>query len=248
MTGSYNSTPRFAAPHLDDAELVRLLDREHSPDERAHWEAHVAACAQCTAEVDRLRDDADVVRGWLERAAFEQPLPHVHASVQVTRVRPVPAPWLRAAAMIALIALPVTAVAAIPPLRDWLIAAIEDLRGTTDVDVVTPARQAAEPVAVDVIHFAVAPGSFTVQLDAAQPAGTLRIAYGQDATGALDDPGVEAVFSETLLRVRNTVASDRSYTLRVPLSVTSVTVRIGTRTIAVLDAAALRTGRELAVR
>jgi hypothetical protein len=243
MTGSLYSTS-----HLDDAELVRLLDREHSPDERAHWEAHVAACTHCTAEVDRLRADADVVRGWLDRAAFEQPLPHLVERAVERSTRVAPAPWLRAAAMIALIALPVTAVAAIPPLRAWLIAAIEDLRGTADVDVATPARQAAEPVAVDVIHFAVAPGSFTVQLDAAQPAGTLRITYGQDATGALDDPGVEAVFSETLLRVRNTVASDRSYTLRVPLSVTSVTVRIGTRTIAVLDAAALRTGRELPVR
>lgn len=240
MTTSMNSTP-----HLDDAELVRLLDREHSPDEQARWGAHVAACAHCAAGIDLLRADADVVRVWLERAAFETALPP-HAT-RHDRSRAHATPWLRAAAVIALVALPVTTIAAIPTLRAWVVATIAELRGSDDV--ATTAQSAAEPVAdVDRIRFVPATGNFTVQFDAAQAAGTLRIVYSVDASAELDRDGTEAIVSESMLRLRNTAASARSYVLQVPHAVTSVTVRIGSRTIAVLEADALRTGTELPVR
>ena len=240
MTTSMNSTP-----HLDDAELVRLLDGEHSPDERARWEAHVAECAHCTAGMDERRADANVVRAWLARAAFEAaPL---RPAVRARRPRASAALLLRAAAVIALVVLPATAIAALPALRAWVVATIEELRGDDDV-IGTRSGATVEPMDVDRIRFVPAAGNFTVQLDAAQEVGTLRVAHGSGGAAVLDRVGTEAIVSESMLRLRNTAASARSYVFQVPLSVTSVTVRIGARTVAVLDTDALRVGTELPVR
>jgi anti-sigma factor RsiW len=237
-------TSMNATPHLDDAALVRLLDGEHSPDERARWDAHLVACARCTGEVDRLRADEAIVRVWLERAAFEVALPR--GSTRITVPRAAATPWLRVAAVIALLALPVTAIAAIPTLRAWVVAAIAEWRDDDDTGVT--ATQAANADAVDHVgraYFVPAAGRFTVELAAAQTAGTLRIAHGTGESVVFDQDGTDAVFSESMLRIRNTPEAARSYVLQVPLTVTSVRVRIAARTIAVLDANALRAGAEL---
>jgi anti-sigma factor RsiW len=240
MTTSMHSTP-----HLDDAELARLLDNEHSPDEAERWDAHVAACAHCQGEIDRLRADAGVVRVWLERAAFEEAPPH--DAVRPGMRRSPSTPWLRAAAVSALIALPVTAIAAIPTLRAWVVAAIAELRAGDDA-ATTMSQRAPNATIGDRIRFVPAAGSFAVQLDAEQEVGTLRVAHGTDTLAVLDRDGTPTVVSESTLRIRNTAASARSYVLQLPLTVTSVTVRIGARTIAELDTSALRTGTELPLR
>jgi anti-sigma factor RsiW len=241
MIHSTNSTP-----HLDDAEIVRLLDREHSPSERAHWENHVAACAQCTAEIDRMRADADVVRGWLERAAFELPASPAHtARTRSSRMRP--APWLRAAAVIAFVVLPVAAIAAIPSLRAWVVDTFVALDRVDD-STATASSSVTQAPAGQRIGFIPVPGSFTVRLDAAQTVGMLRVAYSEDAAAELESDGIEAVVAESWLRLRNTAASEGSYALRVPRTVTTVTVRIGPRTIAVLHDDDLRAGKDVPVR
>jgi anti-sigma factor RsiW len=244
------TTYMSSIPHLDDAELVRLLDYEHAPDERARWEAHIEACARCAGAVDRLQADAAVVRVWLERAAFEQPAPRqpaLHGGTGARVRRRHAKQWLRAAAVLALVAMPVTAIAAIPTLRAWVVAAFGDLRRDEVADLAPGAATDAVSSA-DRIRFVPAAGNFTVQLDAEQAAGTLRVAHGSDATALLDRAGTGAVVSESTLRIRNTPDAALSYVLHVPVAVTSVTVRIGTRTIAVLDAGALRAGTDIPIR
>jgi hypothetical protein len=290
-----------SAPHLNPAELAQLLDGEHAPAERARWDAHIAGCARCSRRIDGLRADAGVVREWLERAAFEEALPHgvpalhtpqeagdvgsatlasepsparaatgagsarvarssgagsagvapsgaARAGHGTTRVRGLrlPAwrsmsPLLRAAAVIMLIAAPV---AAVPSLRAWF----------ADTFLTEPAERAASGFAAPaadpgaaVVRFQPEP-AYVVEFAAAQQSGALRIARG-DRTEAVfqiqGDVGAGPVISAASLQVRNTSASTASYLLELPATVSSLTVRIGGRTVAVLDAAALHAGTQI---
>jgi anti-sigma factor RsiW len=281
-----STSARRETPHLRDSDLVRLIDGEPAPAERPRWDSHLASCARCRGQVERLRSDAEVVRAWIGRAAFEAALPQraflppdpaLAANAAGTPAatpaapRPVPPraaaaertldgharrrarsawqvapPWLRAAAVLVLVAAPV---AAIPGLRGWVTDTIAELRPDVALE------RAAEPAAAGAydaaIRFAPARGSFSVQFDAAQHGGTLRVGRTDGAEAVLEIHGPAGdvpVVSAAALRISNTPQSSASYVLQVPAAVTSVTVRVGTRTVAVFDAAALRAGVELPVK
>jgi hypothetical protein len=59
------------AAHLDDADLLRLMDGEQAPDHKPGLAAHVIGCARCADAAATLQRDAATVRAWLELAAFE---------------------------------------------------------------------------------------------------------------------------------------------------------------------------------
>jgi hypothetical protein len=273
-----NGSSAGAARHLDDAVLLRLLDGEHSPGEDYARDAHVGACTRCAAALAQLRDDAATVRGWLERAAFEDALPpatalpHGHPLAQAPAHGPSEhdgevrrgtdhhgrsgvsrsarswhdtAPWLRAAAILLLIAAPV---AAIPAVREFVTGAIAELRG--DPQVVAPAS-APITTAPSIIRFQPAGGEFLVRIDAAQAAGTLRIlpAPGREAVLQLHDGGVAGpVIAADAVHLRNAAAATDSYVLYLPPTVTRVTVLIAGRTVAVLPATALTVAVEVPLR
>jgi anti-sigma factor RsiW len=259
-----------SAAHLRDAELMRLLDGEETATERARSASHVAMCPRCARAAERLRADAATVRGWLDRAGFEDALPHVtgvgadaapilvpgvhRSDVVAVRVAPArasaaargwrnAAPWLRAAAVIALLATPV---AAVPSVRERIVDAIGELRGSRPAAV--PATREA---AAATVWFEPAAGAFTVLIDAPQATGTLRVgeASGEEAVLQIGgDAGAGPVVSASTLHIRNLPGTRASYVLRVPSGVTSVTIRIGDRIAAVLDESAVRSGAELQVR
>jgi hypothetical protein len=272
-----NGSSAGAARHLDDAVLLRLLDGEHSPGEDYAWDAHVRACTRCAEALAKLRDDAATVRGWLDRAAFEDALPpaaalpHGHplahgpahgpaehaggvrgidhhgrsGAPRSTRSWHDTAPWLRAAAILLLIAAPL---AAIPAVREFVTGAITELRG--DPQVVAPAS-APITTAPSIIRFQPAGGEFLVRIDAAQAAGTLRIlpAPGREAVLQLDDGGVAGpVIAADAVHLRNTAAATESYILYLPPTVTRVTVLVAGRTVAVLPAATLTSAVEVPLR
>jgi hypothetical protein len=285
--------------HLDDADIVRLLDGEPSPGERSRMDAHIATCDQCAAAIASLLVDAATVRGWLQRAAFEEALPDagppgyadagavadvdvdvdanaaVGAHAAVPRQPPappgpvapgapprrtarpprrtaVPAWLLRAAAIIVVVAAPV---AAIPTLRDAVIAAIPGTGGDAPAGSAAfraaPAAPAAPAAAhAGVIRFEPAAGEFVVRIEAAQAVGTLRIvrADGPEAVLRLSDGSVGAVVAAAAVHIHNTPGDVGGYTLDVPATVTRVLVFVaGTRT-AVVTGGDLAAGRELPVR
>jgi hypothetical protein len=272
-----NGSSAGAARHLDDAVLLRLLDGEHSPGEDYARDAHVGACTRCAAALAQLRDDAATVRGWLERAAFEDALPpaaalpHGHPLAQAPAHGPSElaggvrgtdrhgrggaprsarswhdtAPWLRAAAILLLIAAPV---AAIPAVREFVTGAITDLRGAPQVEAPASAPITTAP---SIIRFQPAGGEFLVRIDAAQAAGTLRIvpAPGREAVLQLHDGGVAGpVIAADAVHLRNAAAATDSYVLYLPPTVTRVTVLIAGRTVAVLPATALTAAVEVPLR
>jgi hypothetical protein len=273
-----NGSSAGAAAHLDDGVLVQLLDGEQCAGEQKRWSAHVAECARCAAALAQLRDDAATVRGWLDRAAFEDALPPAAVTVHGAAVVPahaglqadcaVPdrtgswgsvdrtmpraprrwqdtAPWLRAAAILLLIAAPV---AAIPAVREYVTGAIAELRGVPHHTI--PASQPVRS-APSTIRFQPAGGEFLVRVDAAQATGTLRIlpAAGREAVLVIDDGGVAGpVIAADAVHLRNAAAATGSYVLYLPPTVTRVTVLIGGRTAAVLPASSLTAVVELPLR
>jgi anti-sigma factor RsiW len=245
--------------HLRDADLMRLLDGEESPLERTRNAAHLAACARCAAEAQRLGADAATVRGWLDRAEFESLLPATaaaaadHSAGSDARRSPRPPvsvgpAWLKAAAVLLFIAAPV---AAIPALRERIVAAFADPTPAAAPATPTGAEAAALASTAATIRFEPAPGVFSVSIDAAQADGTLRVqrSAGEHAVLTTDGAvGAGPVVSATALHIRNDPASSATYSLHVPAGVNVLVVHIGGRLAASLDATALSAGVELPVR
>jgi hypothetical protein len=244
--------------HLADDELLRFIDGEDDPLQ-PDWAEHVSSCARCSQEVQLLRGSAGVVREWLDRAAFEDALPprlHVGAahsarrdSTAARRDAPAPrrarqsvAPWLRAAAVLVLLASPV---AAIPALRQWLVGAVTELRDNPDMmPAALPQERSAAPGS-SAIRFVPVAGTFAVDLDAVQTAGVLVIRHGTGNEAVLQQTGtgeVEPVISATSLRVRNESGSTASFHLQLPVTVNRVVVRVAGAHIRTVDAAALAAG------
>jgi hypothetical protein len=250
------------APHLGDGELLRLLDRADEDGQLAQWETHIAGCERCAREVALLRDDAGNVRDWLGRAAFEDDLPAVRPSVRrngaavrrpvasdswpPARSRPALAPWLRVAALLALLAAPL---AAVPAVREWVAQALGATAGTPAA---TPesANPSAQTATGTPIHFAPAGPQLDIRIDAAQSRGELVVRRGSGGEARFEAAGAiaaGAVVSATGVTIRN-VAGDRgSYLLEVPAHVNRVTVQVGSRRV-VLDAASIERGTSVPLR
>ena len=250
-------------PHLTDADVVRHLDREGDDAERVRREAHLERCADCAARVGLFRGRSETVAAWLSRADHD-PRPASAADVLAaaasgegasapvitgpgvagrTILRPssAAAPWLRAAAIVLLVAAPL---AALPPVRAWVAerVGLSDEPGTTAVTA-APAVTADQPV----IRFTPAPGVFTVRAGE-HPAGaslTLGRADGDDAVlrgaGDAGDPLRAPVVSDDALRLP---AADVAvaYTLLLPASVDEVRLVLDGGAVRI-PAAALDAGR-----
>jgi hypothetical protein len=236
--------------HLGDAEIMRLLDGD-DPDEAARSELHALSCGHCADQVAALRKDAATVRAWLDRAAFEEEVlrgPHLPAPAQTPsrgRRARAAAPWLRAAAVLLLLAAPV---AAVPALRQLLADTIADLRGGDRAGVEAVTATAGNGTTV---RFVPDGGDFVVRFDEPQSAGSLRLGYSasdEAVLRVLGDAGEGPVVSAQSVHVRNTTGSAASYLLEVPPAITRLRIQIAGRMTVVLDAAELRAGVELPVR
>jgi|GEM_PF-1398604 len=132
-------------PHLEDGELLCLLDGEAEAVARGDAEAHLEACAACRGRMERFRTRRERLASLLASADFSPPVPmtppstvllseagptageaataRAGAKVIPLRGRPAPAgrrvdrPWLRAAAAVLLLA---AAVAVATPARAWI--------------------------------------------------------------------------------------------------------------------------------
>lgn len=222
-----------AMAHLSDADLVRHLDLEGEAAERARREEHVRSCDECAARVRLLGVRSETIASWLERT--DPPLPAGSAPEAWAAGRAAPAgaerartdalrPWLRAAAIILLIAAPL---AALQPVREWVV----ERMGLAE-ETAAPAMSAAEAADPSVIRFTPAPGLFTVRI--AEPAAGAILAIGrtggEEAVLRGASGGEAPVVSEAALRLAGGAsATSRLYDLRVPAVVEEVRVIVGSR-------------------
>lgn len=219
-------------PHLSDGEVVRYIDGDAPSGDSRRWRDHVEGCPRCAGAARSLDDDSRLVSEWLARASFEdhgsEDEAEGHRERVGRRVAPVGlAPWLRAAAILALLAAPV---AAIPGLRVWLV---ERVVGEAEVAAPETTRSAAadEPT---VIRFVPAAGELVVRF-AAGSEGSITIDRAVDVEAVLTVVGgePEALVSPTRLQITN--RDPARYHLGLPATTTGLWIRVGDRAVAVSE-------------
>lgn len=131
-------------------------------------------------------------------------------------------PWLKAAAILVLVAAPV---AAFPGVRAWVV---EQVAGPS-----APPEAGAEAVTGEpmVLRFTPEPGDFVVRFER-DAAGTITLDRSTDARAELRalDGDPETVVAASSLEIRN---AGGDYTLRLPAAITGVWVMVGERGVAV---------------
>jgi hypothetical protein len=221
--------------HLTQADLVQLLDGEGEDLARARWQGHLDQCAQCRGEADGLRADSEAVTRWLRAADFEERRPGRSASApdaaaSKPRLGPAVGTWLKAAAVVLLVAAPAVA---IPSVRGWVAERVG--LGPETAPALTGMRAAAES-APSAIRFVPAPAEFTLVLTSPQASGTIFLGRteGEEAILELTEPGqAEAVVSASSVRIENSPSATGDYALRLPRSVGSLRVDLGGRDLLV---------------
>ncbi len=208
----------MSAGHLNDGELIRLLDGECSAEEQARIAGHLAMCPACAQGQEVLHRLASAVTAAL-----------VSGDELVRSVRTPRRTWrlgaVRAAAVLLAVSVGVAA-ANVPPVRAWLSARWTGLRGLVRPRA-TPGTEAPRSTTV---RFVPTTRVFTIELVARQDRGVLTIDVSADtiasATVTSGGRGEELVVLPEGLRIVNRPDDKSSYEVRLPGPVTQVTVRI----------------------
>ena len=247
-------TTHSSSLHLESDALQRLLDHDGDASEREYARAHIGACASCAAELELLERQAALVNEWLRRAAFEDSTSNVVRHDAATTAIPHwrftkrrvsnsvwNRGWLQAAAVLVLLGTPVAASSTV---RGWIAERIGLRDAEPVVEVIADPVPNAEPQ-LGVIRFAPAGGSFDVAFASLQQAGTLEVVAADGSEAVLEISGAVGagpVVSENALRINNDRTATANYILRVPATVTRVTVRMPGRAIQNIEAMELRQG------
>ena len=213
--------------HVEDGDLMRLLDTECSDEEDRMLRMHLAACAECKRRHDRIARLADRFAALLFQ--LEEPVPG--DTTRVPEIRKAQTqlhvtPWwsrrvIRVAAVVALI---LAAAAAITPARAWVIDALRSLLGT-DSSALAPQQTPGS-----LVSFVPSGGEFLVEFLQMQSAGVLMVYV--DTTDAASarmigrDAGEGFLVQRAGITIRNTRASEVSYELRLPRTCEAFEVRI----------------------
>jgi hypothetical protein len=215
----------FSPPHLDDPDLIRILD--HEPGQPAdHAKAHVGECTTCAERLRVLEARTAAFSSLLERSKPALPAPPHDLWQRIARqTARVPARrrhWLstgllRAAALAGLL---VTGALIAEPSRQWII----DRFSTTDttIDPTQPIDQ-FEPVAA-AAGFVPRSGTILIRIDSRQQDGTITLHFEEraDVMGEVitDDPDADLlVLPPDGFHVRNEQGDTWSFRFRVPLGV-----------------------------
>lgn len=264
------SNPAAGPVHLEDSDLLALVDEEFAPMERDVRLAHVARCGDCAARLQTLR---------LRTANFSRLLsdvelpddfvfPRLPEPSRATPVIPMEtrrrgwthSAWLRAAVIAAVVIIPFATVA---PLRAWVADVWSDVREMFggDGDAAAPAAAptppaggtapaAGEPATGATVFFTPAAGRFVLVVSERQGAGTLTLGRAGGAEGSAEVIGGATetpLVSEAGLRILNAPESTASYRVLLPPAITSVRVRIGNAPPVEVTASDLADGRVIEV-
>lgn len=231
---------------LEDAGSDELEDTGSGRD-RAELVRHLEACRPCAEALEALERDSQLIHQYLGAADFEdggRPLSldagrrrEARAERDArtgearrwgARARPdggrrFASSWLKAAAIIILVAGPL---AAFPDVRSWVVERVAGPAETSVADV--PAD------APTLLRFTPNPGNFVVRFPAgASGAITLERSDGTEAELRATGGDPETVVSASSLEIRN--IDEGRYRLRLPATVTGAWVVVGERTVSVDD-------------
>lgn len=268
------SNPTAETRHLDESDLLHLVDGDLPPMERDVYLLHVARCEACAEQLQTLRRRTSNLSALL--AGVELPDDFVYPRMPerprapAATVHPLllqrggwmRSGWARAAAVLLLLALPFVGVA---PLRAWAMdqlgAAWSELRGLFGGEADAPAPPppatttpapaapaAPAETAGSTLFFTPSGARFALTIAAAQAGGSLTVGRAEGAEGSVEVTGgtrETPIVSESSVRIENDAASTASYRVLLPPSVRTLTVRVGSAPAVTLDADALAAGRTI---
>ncbi len=213
--------------HLEDGALIRFIDGEASAQERTGVEMHTVDCPACAARLAELRR-LSVSLSAAFTAADVSPRRFVYPPV-LRRSRRSRIPLSAAAAAILLVV--ATIAAAAPPVRAWIRARWFELRGGSSQQQGS-APQTPPNARHTTVRFVPRDAAFTIELTAPQSGGVLTVDVSEDtiATAVLSDGsagGEELVVMPMGLKIVNHQSTVASYVVRLPRTITEVTVHVG---------------------
>ena len=213
--------------HSEDGALIRFIDGEANAQERTAVETHTVDCPACATRLAELRRLSASLSAAFT-AADVSPRRFVYPAV-LRRSRRSRIPLTAAAAAVLLVV--ATIAVAAPPVRAWIRARWVELRGATSQQRGSPppTPQNARPTTV---RFVPRDASFTIELTGRQSGGVLTVDVSEDtiATAVLSGrsgEGEELVVLPMGLKIVNHTNTVASYVVRLPRTVTEVTVHVG---------------------
>jgi hypothetical protein len=219
-----NDTPD---PGMDDGLLVRYLDGELDATERQRLDAAIAHDVALAQRLVTLRHRSGTLRSLLQQTDVPFDAPGVRSIETARSVSNTPRRWLRAAAILLLLG---GAVAAVPPLRAWVVTQVQRVTGALpDME---PPPTASEPLDRFATSFTTSASTIDIEITSAQAGGRLivRIEDVESASAEVRRPrdegeGVTWLPTGTL-RITSAPASTAEYDIVVPRAVDSVRVRL----------------------
>lgn len=243
------TTREIADRHLDDGELVRLLDGEAEAAERAMILRHLAGCDVCESRRARLEFRSESLTTLLAETAAAIPAPPRPLQPPLPSRRPVlGSAWLRAAAAVLALGIGLAA----SPARAWLIegwhrvaTAIAAMEASSDA----PHEATPDTAAGTGVIFDAPMDELIIEIENPQAGGTLTlhvaeagpvrasVTHGASDEGFLVLPGV--------LTIQNSPTSVADYHVTVPASLGRVRVTNAGRALGTLDPQATALGTEI---
>lgn len=231
--------------HLSDRELELVCDGETLGDGEDFAHRHLASCAACARALDDLRwEDASHAH---ELTLLDHAVPRVSVEALMARARTRPRRRTGLlAASVGFLVIAGTAAAALPgsPVRAYVERFLASDRApsmTPPTRVAGPPSQPGAPQAPAGVAFVPGRG-VDISFDAPQDAGTLRLSTMPGSSVRITHRGGAAAYRLTAdgVSVGNT-GSSADFELVVPVSVSRVRVRVGTRTVFDKEGATIRT-------
>ena len=232
--------------HMEDGDVIRLLDGECSQQEARLFRTHLHQCDDCLRKMDELRQLSQDLSSALQLAdAPPKPRDSSPPEVVGTILPPVPhrhwTRWrvTRAAAALVILAAALSAT----PARAWLAERWDSLKSLV---VGAPGEQPeVAPAPIEprelgsVITFTPAGPEFTLWIVHLQAEGTLYLTVDPTASASAGviggDGSEEIVVLPDGFQIRNAATSTASYEVRLPNHLETLEVRIGDRTELRLD-------------
>jgi hypothetical protein len=246
--------------HIEDGDIIRLLDGECVPDEERLIREHLLECVRCRREADELErlsrgfglllQRADVIPATTDgtnKRGEETAVTHT-LKPRWTRIR-----VLKAAAAVALV---ITAIG-VSPARAWLVdgwQAIRSLFSEESAAPIQPPSPSETATAPAVVTFTPRGPAFTIDVSSAQVTGKVSLAIDSGPLASArvlgGDGSEEFIVHRGGLRIVNTPTSSASYEIVVPRSVSTLELTVAGRTVLSLSEAELLdlTSREIDLR
>lgn len=234
--------------HLSDGDLVRFLDTEGDPAERARTDAHLRGCGACSQRLDVLRHRSLRLSLLLAQTTPAAPEADILAVTRARRNKRTTPPWLRAAAAVVVV---LGAVLLAEPVRAW----VADLLGVRRTELATPSQPdlrsapvtASVPEAGTRVQFTPTAEEVDLNVASYQADGTISLETGDASEVTVQVQGGQAdlLVLPSGIRIGNTPGSTANYQVVLPAGVRQVQVRIAGGAPRVIPAARIAAGERL---